>query len=723
MKTSIQCLALLFLGISVAFGLDARRDAPRTLDGYHPFHPVSSAGDWPKRQAEIRLRTQVAAGLWPLPEKTPLQTIVHGTIDRGDYTVSRVVFQSLPGHSVTGSLFQPAGKSLEYGLVQGKRPGVLCPHGHWKNGRFYDTGEQAALEEIAIGAERFVAAARNPVQARCVQLARMGCTVFLYDMLGYADSIQFPEHRTGVRPHLCSLSPGEWGFVSPAAASRLQTNFGLQTWNSVRSLDFLLSLPGIDPGRILVTGASGGGTQTMVLSAIDDRVSAAFPCVMVSTAMQGGCTCENSHLLRIGQGNIDIAAAVSPKPLGLTAADDWTVELKTKGHPDLLALYKMLGVPSKYEAHFNTQFKHNYNHVSRTQMYGFVNRHFNLGLPNPVLERDFIRLEKPDLTVWNEAHPAPSGDQTGESHEKSVCRWWTEDSVRQIEKPLLQNDRASVQRAQSVLRRAWAVLIGRELPSAEEIRFEPGTEIRKDSSTSSLGVIQNVRRGEEVRVLIRSGEALAKSVVVWLSAPGAEPKIDDPAVQNLISKGCAVVFPELFGADLKGNPPAFYPGNSSKPENQWKQSPVYFYGYNDSLFARRVHDVLTTIAFVKTKAEWKTIRPSLVGLRGTGAFACAALAVAGSSIERAVVESDGFRFAKLTDHWHSDFLPGAAKYGDILGMLSLRAPEPLWIAGQDGELDRQVEGMYQAMGAAQNLHCADSGTEALTAWLLSHPEG
>lgn len=721
MKTQTSLIACFLLGLPPAFSQDSRLDAPLTLDSYHPFRTVPSPADWPERQAEIRLQTQVAAGLWPMPEKTPLQATVHGIVDRGDFTVSRVMLQSLPGHYVTGSLFQPAGASLAHGLIQEKRPGVLCPHGHWKDGRFYDAGEVKALQDIATGAERFLTAARNPVVARCVQLARMGCVVFLYDMLGYADSIQFPSHRTGPRPHLNTLEAGTWGFVSPAAAARLQTNFGLQTWNSVRSLDFLLSLPGIDPARILVTGASGGATQTMILAAIDGRVSAAFPCVMASTAMQGGCTCENSHYLRIGQGNIDIAAAFAPKPLGLTSADDWTVELETKGHPDLQALYRMLGAPSNYEAHFNTHFKHNYNHVSRTQMYQFVNRHFQLGFPSPVLEKDYEPLEKPDLTVWSGAFPAPAGEQTGEPHEKAVCRWWTEDAARQIDSRLSRNDRTALLEAQAILRPAMNVLIGRGLASCGDVSFDPESKVKAGSLITVRGVIRNTRHREEVPALILYPGTSRKSVILWLTAPGASPKPDTPIIQRLLSQGSAILFPELFGPRLEENPRSPYPGDSAKPENQWKHAPVYQYGYNHPLFARRVHDILTTIAFVKSQPEWKDCRLHLAGLEGTGHYALASLAVAGSAVERAVADTRGFRFSRLNDPWHADFLPGASKYGDLSGMISLAAPQNLWIAGQDASLQQSAAALYQLLGAAERFRAGEWDPEALAAYLAPPP--
>ena len=122
-----------------------------------------------------------------MPTKTPANAVVHGRVDRDGYTVEKVYFESFPGHFVTGNLYRPKGRT-------GKLPGVLCPHGHWANGRFYDAGPKAVEKQIADGAERFELGGRYPLQARCVQLARMGCVVFHYDMVGYADSVQLP-HR------------------------------------------------------------------------------------------------------------------------------------------------------------------------------------------------------------------------------------------------------------------------------------------------------------------------------------------------------------------------------------------------------------------------------------------------------------------------------------------------------------------------------------------------
>jgi dienelactone hydrolase len=707
---------LTFCGLLPLAAADSRLAAPLTLNGEFPFHPVDNAAHWEARRAEIALRVQVASGLWPLPEKSPLHPVIHGAVDRGDHQVERVFFESLPGHFVTGSLYRPAGPSLAHGVKDGKRAVVLCPHGHWANGRFFDAGDAKAQEEIKSGAEVTVNGARFPLQARCVQLARMGCVVLLYDMLGNADSIQFPEHRNGPRPELTSDEPGQWGFVSPQASARLQTNFGLQTWNSVRALDFLLGLPESDPARVLVTGASGGATQTMMLSVIDPRVRAAFPCVMVSTAMQGGCTCENSLYLRIGQGNVDIAAAIAPRPLGLTSADDWTINLKTKGHPDLLKLYGMLGASDRYEAHFDTQFKHNYNHVSRTHMYQFANRHLTLGLPCPVAEADFTPLTKEELTVWTTDHPAPSGDQVGAPHERAVCLWWDQDSHRQIDPLLHPADAASLAKSREVLGAATRVMIGRELPPAEATEFELTTKETRGDHTRLVGTIRLTAKGEEIPGVFLQPTTWNGRVIFWLTPQGKASVDTAPEVAPLLQSGACVVGLDLFGQGdpaITENPNVAYSANASKPGEGWQQSPVYYYGYNDSLFARRVHDILTAVSFVRHHPKWEVKEVVVAGMQGAGHWAAAARAIAGPEIDRCAVDTAGFRFAKVASHWDGNFLPGAVKYGDVAGLLVQSAPAPLWIRDPDETLRKNLAAAYNASGNGNSAALQTDGADAV----------
>src|SRR5258708_4902083 len=348
---------------------DRRLEPLKDLDGYFPFAPPASKAEWEKRAERVRRQILISQGLWPMPTKTPLRAVVHGRIDRGEYTVEKVYFESAPGFFVTGNLYRPKN-------VIGKAPGVLFAHGHWTDARLSEATDVELRREIADGEERFEEGGRSRFQSMCVQLARMGCVVWQWDILGNSDSQQLSmelAHKFAKqRPEMNATE--NWGLFSPQAEAHLQSAMGLQTLNSIRSLDFLLSLPEVDPNRIAMTGASGGGTQTMILAGIYPRVKLSFPAVMVSTAMQGGCTCENACLLRVGTGNVEFAGLFAPKPQGMTCANDWTKEVPAKGFPELKQLYSLLGAPENVMLKRGEHFPHNYNAVSRSAFYGWLNR-------------------------------------------------------------------------------------------------------------------------------------------------------------------------------------------------------------------------------------------------------------------------------------------------------------------------------------------------------------
>jgi len=296
-------LAALLVSSLSARAEDSRLEPLKDLNGYFPFNSPASLSEWNVRKEHVRRQILVAAGLWPMPTKTPLNAVIHGRIDRGEYTIEKVYFESVPGFFVTGNLYRPKN-------VKGKAPAVMFAHGHRENARFYLAPEEKLRKDIADGAERFERAGRSTYQSMSRQLALMGCIVWQWDMLSDSDSIQLPREvvRRFAKQRPEMNTTAGWGLYSPQAEAHLQSIMGLQTLNSTRGLDFLLSLPEVDPQRIAITGGSGGGTQTMLLAAIDDRVRLSFPVVMVSTAMQGGCTCENASLLRVNTGNVEFAA-------------------------------------------------------------------------------------------------------------------------------------------------------------------------------------------------------------------------------------------------------------------------------------------------------------------------------------------------------------------------------------------------------------------------------
>jgi dienelactone hydrolase len=638
----------------------------KDLNGYFPFTPPTTKEEWGQRSEKLRHALKVSVGLFPEPDRSPLNPVIHGKIDCGNFTIEKVYFETRPGFFLTGSLYRPKGGS-------GKRPGVLCPHGHWNEARFYDAGEASVKKQIKEGAEAVLETGRNPIQARCVGLARLGCTVLQYDMLGYCDndqiSYQLAHRFAKQRPEM--IAEKNWGLYTPQAESHLQSIMMLQTWNSMRAIDFLQGLDDVDPERIAVTGASGGGTQTFVISALDPRVKVSMPAVMVSTAMQGGCTCENSTLMRVTDGNIAFAALFAPKPLGLIAADDWTKEMATKGFPELKKTYEILGAPDKIMLHDRTEFGHNYNLPSRQAMYRWFNEHLDLGSRKPDVEQPYKRLTEKDLTVWDDKHPKPKG---GDDFERKLLVALTEDSAKKVTAD------------PEVARRGWEVVLDSKLQEAGKVEWQLVSKKDRGSYLEMPGLHNNLTYNEQVPVVWLYPKAnWNKHAVIWLSPDGkaglydqnGEPRAE---VKKLLADGNSVCGIDLF---LQGE---FVADGKAVSETRRvmnpRESAAYTLGYNRPLFVQRLHDVLSAITMIRNDQPGAE-KIDLVGLKGAGHWAAAANFVAGEALDRVAIETGGFEFIKVKNIRDPDLLPGASKYGDVGGLIKLAAKEP-WVVDEKG---------------------------------------
>ena len=683
---------------------DKRLQPLKDLNGYFPFTPPTSSEEWATRAERVKRQMLVTLGLWPMPTKTPLNPVIHGKIDMGEYTIEKVYFESIPGFFVTGNLYRPK-------VENGKRPAVLSPHGHWSEGRFTDAGEERVRKDIAQGAERFEDGGRSPLQSRCVQLARMGCVVFHYDMIGYADSQQISQSLAhGFSKQRAEMNTTEnWGLFSSQAEAHFQSVMGLQTWGSIRALDFITNLPDVDPSQIAVTGASGGGTQTFLLCAMDPRPAVAFPAVMVSTAMQGGCTCENASGLRIGTGNVEFAALFAPKPLGLTAANDWTKEMETKGFPELLQHFSKLGNPKNVNLTALTHFGHNYNYVSRGAMYHWLNQHLKLGFKT--------RLSKHELSVWDESHPTPP---SGPAFERRLLRWLAEDAanhLRQTQQPLDDFRR--------VFGGAMDIVIGRNLREVGDVELDMKEKNDRGDYLEMTGLLNNRSHSEQLPVVFLHPKEWNKRTVIWMDESGkaglfkkdGSPK---PEIRRLINSGTSVAGVDLLyqGEFLSDGKPVT---RTRRVENT-REFAGYTFGYNDTLFARRVHDILTVIQFVR-EDERESTEIDLVGLDGVGPLVAAARAQASGVIDSAAVNTSGFRFSKVLDIHSVNFLPGGAKYGDVPGMLALGAPGKLWLAGEGDDPPNLTASIYREARASDHVtsSAAEGGEirSAAVEWLLA----
>jgi len=318
----------ILLAATLLAGQDSRNTNTPDTDTRAKLPDFHNLRDWEARKAQLRRQILSAAGLYPMPKTSVPHAEVFGRLQREDYSIEKVLLETLPGYYLGGNLYRPLNKA-------GKLPGILNAHGHWTYGRLEN-------QDLFSG------------QALGINLAKQGYVVFAYDMVGYNDTMQTPHKFGTAAEQLWSFGP-------------LQ----LQLWNSIRALDFVASLPDVDTARLGITGASGGGTQAFLLAAVDDRLSFAAPVNMVSAIMQGGDFCENAPGLRVGTNNVEIAAMFAPKPMLLVSATgDWTKNVPHEEFPAIQRIYQLYGKADNVEV-IQIDAPHNFNQRSREGVYRF----------------------------------------------------------------------------------------------------------------------------------------------------------------------------------------------------------------------------------------------------------------------------------------------------------------------------------------------------------------
>lgn len=287
---------------------------------------------WETRKEALKQCMLSAFGIDKAPKMPNSKPILTKKRKYKGYTVENIALEILPGVYTTGSIYKP------YPLNK-KAAIVVTPNGHFGDGRY-----------------------RKDEQIRCAMLAKMGAMVVNFDLFAWGESqLQFPSttHRNSI-------------------ASTIQVLSGM------RLLDYMLTLKHADASLVGVTGGSGGGSHTMFLAALDDRVTVSVPVVMVSANHSGGCPCESGrgiHLCGNGTNNAEVAAMTAPKPqLIISDGKDWTQFVPQLEFPFIQKTYGFYGKKDLVEnAHFAEE-GHDYGISKRLAMYPFMAKHLGLNL-------------------------------------------------------------------------------------------------------------------------------------------------------------------------------------------------------------------------------------------------------------------------------------------------------------------------------------------------------
>ena len=290
--------------------------------------------EWEQRKQQLKPCLLEALQLKNLPAAPAAKPISTPVRKFNGYTVQNIAIEILPGLWINGSLYKPT-------TYKGKIPVILNPDGHWEKQRY-----------------------RPDCQYRCAALARMGAMAFSYDLFAWGESLlQFkPED------HRRSLA------------------MTIQALGAIRILDYLLSLKDADPSRVAITGGSGGGSHSVLMTALDDRIKVSAPVVSLSSYFYGGCPCESGmdiHSCGGRTNNVEIAAIAAPRPqLIVSDGGDWTDKMPEHDFLYLQKMYSWYGKKENVENVHLPAEKHDFGINKRTAVYEFMAKQLRLNIKN-----------------------------------------------------------------------------------------------------------------------------------------------------------------------------------------------------------------------------------------------------------------------------------------------------------------------------------------------------
>ena len=345
---------------------------------------AATLAEWKAKRAQLKTEFLDMIGLWPLPDKTPLNATVTGSIEREDFVVEKLHYQSRPGLYVTANLWRPR-------VVKEKLPAVLLFVGHYNRGR---NGHKTFMQD----------------QGKW--FARNGYVCLIMDTLTRGE---LPGVHTGL--YAQAPKPGGeriWWI------SRGYSPAGVECWNAIRGIDYLTARPEVDAGRIAATGLSGGGAVTFWISAVDDRVKVAaahsgltdWECLVLDRILRLHCDCMIPYNT-YGWELTTVGALIAPTPFMFVNCDDdlgFPMAANRRIAERLRKIYRMYNREDHFQEYVThgPVGAHSYTPDSRMAIFKWMNSHLKKD-SGPVTDVDDIRLPEEDLRTFLTDADIPRG--------------------------------------------------------------------------------------------------------------------------------------------------------------------------------------------------------------------------------------------------------------------------------------------------------------------------
>jgi dienelactone hydrolase len=604
---------------------------------------LQSKEDWLKRQ--VAVREKLVSIIGPLPEKTPLNIQITGTIQKEGYRVEKLIYESLPGYFVTSALFIPDN-------LKEKAPAILNPIGH---------STQSFRRDI--------------YQHTIINLVKKGFIVLTYDQVGQGERLQYYDKASGKSrfgsTHEHSY-PGAQCFISGYSPAKYFI------WDGIRGIDVLLSRKEVDPDRIGLTGLSGGGTSTAQIGAIDDRILASAPECYITNfeylfKSRGPQDAEQNlfHFIKNGLDHPDFIEVRAPKPTLIisTTRDFFSIQGARESYHEAAKAYSALGARDNLEMTEENS-GHGFTKKNREAMYAFFQKHLNN--PGDASDHDVevVSMEEFWVTKTGQLATSLRGETIYSLNKKSVERQLL----------ALESKRANIEDHLSSIPDAVTRISGFSFPEKFGAEIFSG-RYRNDSYALEKYIIRGSGDYMIPLALFIPTKNRKNEAILLLHERGKNYAVNsDSLAKKLVVNGYTVLLGDLPGIGELG--PGYLKGDATIENVSYNQ---WFAGIltGKSIVGLRAEDLIRMRHFLNTKlTENSSISAVSVGVLGSELLHAALL---DKSIQKVCLVRPFLSFAEIAlepeykPAFISSTVAGAIEAYDLPDIMAALSPRKVLI--------------------------------------------